>query len=140
MTHLEPDATATAELMVEVPDLATVLELSPSDTFPAVFATSRMIALMEVAAARLMRQCLGQGELSVGVSVDVVHSAATPLGSRVTAQARYLGSEAKLFKFEVIAWDEGGLIGRGIHQRAIVSAERLVRGALRRVTASNSCL
>jgi fluoroacetyl-CoA thioesterase len=138
MTTLLEDATASAELTVEVPDLGTTLEQSPSDTFPAVFATSRMIALMEVAAARLMRQCLSEGELSVGVSVDVVHSAATPLGSRVIAQARYLGSEARLFKFEVTAWDEGGLIGRGTHQRAIVSAERLVRGALRRIGCSST--
>ena len=48
-------------------DLAKSLSIDPADSFPEVFATSRMIALMELAAARLMRSELQDGELSVGV-------------------------------------------------------------------------
>jgi predicted thioesterase len=109
-----------------------MLNLEPGDTFPAVFATSRMVALMEVAAARVLRPHLREGELSVGVTVDVVHTAATPPGATVTATARFVGKDGKLFLFEVSATDDAGEIGRGTHKRAVVAAERLVAGAARR--------
>jgi len=75
---------------------------------------------------------LGEGELSVGVSVDIRHVAATPLGAAVRASARFVGREGKLYLFEVWAEDPGGEIGRGRHARAIVSNERLMDGARRR--------
>jgi predicted thioesterase len=126
------NSTASASLVVGAADLASAVGLEPGDAFPAVFATARMVALMEVASARLLRPCLGAGEASVGVAVDVTHVAPTPLGATVTATARYLGREGKLFVFEVIARDGGGGVGSGRHKRAIVSAERLERGAARR--------
>jgi predicted thioesterase len=91
-----------------------------------------MVALMEVAAARVLRSHLREGETSVGVSVDVVHTAATPPGAAVTAAARLVGRDGKLFVFEVSAADNAGEIGRGTHKRAVVTAERLVSGAARR--------
>jgi predicted thioesterase len=66
------------------------------------------------------------------VTVDIVHSAPTPAGALVTANARYTGREGKLFVFEISAQDEGGEIGRGSHKRAIVETERLVRAAAKR--------
>jgi fluoroacetyl-CoA thioesterase len=132
MTEPAINSTASASLVVGPADLASAVALEPGDTFPAVFATARMVALMEVAAARLLRPCLGPGEMSVGVAVEVTHTAPTPAGATVTATARYVGREGKLFVFEVTAEDGGGEVGRGRHQRAIVSAERLERGAARR--------
>jgi predicted thioesterase len=132
MTEPAIDSTASASLTVALSDLASVLNLEPEDAFPPVFATSRMVALMELAAARVLRPCLREGEVSVGVSVDVVHTAATPPGATVTATAKFLGRDGKLFLFEVSATDDGGEIGRGTHKRAVVAAERLVAGAARR--------
>ena len=129
------DSTATAQLLVTSSDLASALPLEPPDAFPAVLATARLVALMEIASARILQPCLGDGELSVGVHVDITHSAPTPVGASVTATARYLGREGKLFVFDVTAADAGGAIGRGRHQRAIVNAERLQNGALRRAGA-----
>jgi predicted thioesterase len=91
-----------------------------------------MVALMELAAARVLRLHLRAGELSVGVSVDVIHMAATPLGATVTATARFVGRDGKLFLFEVSATDNAGDIGRGTHKRAIVTTERLLAGAAQR--------
>lgn len=114
------------------------IEVGPQDlasalgAFPPVFATARMIALMEMAAARLLEPHLGDGELSVGVAVDVVHTAATPLGARVTAHAKLVARDGKLYVFEVTAADEGGEIGRGTHKRAVVRTERLLAGAEKR--------
>ncbi len=132
MSEPEVESTATAQLTVGSSDLANTLNLEPGDAFPPVFATSRMVGLMEVAAARVLRPHLREGETSVGVSVEVVHSAATPPGVTVTATARFVGREGKLFLFEVSAADNAGEVGRGTHKRAVVSAERLVAGAARR--------
>jgi fluoroacetyl-CoA thioesterase len=132
MSEPAVNSTASARLTVAPSDLANTLNLEPGDAFPPVFATSRMVGLMEVAAARILGPHLREGEASVGVSVDVVHTAATPLGVTVTATARFVGREGKLFLFEVSAADNAGEVGRGTHKRAIVSAERLVAGATRR--------
>ena len=127
----EVGATASAELVVSPGDLASELGIGPPP-FPPVFATARMVALMEVAAARILAPFLNSGELSVGVRIDATHSAATPPGATVIATARYLGREDGLYAFEVIVRDRGGEVGRGAHRRAIVSKDRLVAGAVRR--------
>jgi fluoroacetyl-CoA thioesterase len=132
MTEPELNSTASAKLTVGPSDLANVLNFEPGDSFPPVFATSRMVGLMEVAAARILGPHLSEGEASVGVSVDIVHTAATPPGILVTATAKFVGREGKLFLFELSAADNAGEIGKGTHKRAVVSAERLVAGAARR--------
>ena len=129
---IEVGTTADVTAVVQRSDTAQVLSTSAGDSFPEVFATSRMIALMELAAARVMRPLLQEGQLSVGVAVNVKHSAATPVGSEVRAVATYLGEEGKLFRFKVEAFDEAGSIGEGEHLRAIIAAERLLAGAAKR--------
>jgi predicted thioesterase len=121
-----------ATLTVGEPDLATALYQELGDEFPPVFATARLVGLMELAASRALHPVLGVGEASVGVRVDIAHTAATPLGAVVTAEARFTGMEGKLYVFEVAAHDAGGEIGRGTHRRAVVSADRLAAGASRR--------
>ena len=135
--ELAPGTTATASIRVGPADLASAVQGEPVagalDEFPAVLATARMIGLMEVAAARAMAPLLGAGELSVGVTVDVAHTAPTPPGALATATARYTGRDGKLYVFEVSAADPGGEIGRGTHQRAIITAARLIAAAAKRV-------
>ena len=131
-TEPELNTTATETLIVGPNHLASSISSETGDEFPPVLATARMIALMEVAASRLLIPLLGPGELSVGVTVDITHTAPTPLGAEVTATARYAGREGKLFLFEVSCADKGGEVGRGWHKRAIVSSERLQAGAAKR--------
>ena len=125
-------ATATAEIRVSEGELASSLRFDASDEFPAVYATSRMIALMELAASRVLRPCLEGDELSVGVAVNVLHTAATPPGATVTAVAKLTAIEGKQYVFEVSAFDPAGEIGHGTHKRAVISTSRLVAGAARR--------
>jgi fluoroacetyl-CoA thioesterase len=113
-------------------DLASALSTDPEHRFPDVFATSRMIALMELAAARVLQSILQEGELSVGVTVDITHSAATLPGVEVRTTGTFQRMEGKLYVFEVVAFDPGGEIGRGVHRRAIVTTERLLSGAAKR--------
>ena len=134
MTNREllPGTTGTAEWVVGASDLASALAPDHADHFPEVFATARMVALMETAAARAMAGILEDGELTAGVSISVTHSAATPPGMTVRAQARFLAMEGKFYRFEVFAQDDAGEIGRGLHDRAIVRHARLLEGAERR--------
>jgi predicted thioesterase len=44
--------------------------------------------------------------------------------------------EGKLYKFKIDAFDPAGKIGEGEHTRAIITAERLLAGAEKRVARS----
>jgi predicted thioesterase len=129
---IEAGQSAEARLLVGPADTAAALARAGEDSFPEVFATSRMVALMELAAARLLRPVLQPGQLSVGVAVNVTHTAATPVGGEVRAVATYLGPDGKLFRFKVEAFDDAGPIGGGDHTRAVIVTERLLAGAARR--------
>ena len=135
MSTKEPELNTigTATIVVGPQDLANVISSEAGDEFPPVLATARMIALMEIAAARVLQPLLEPGELSVGVTVDVSHTAPTPLGGQVTATARYTKREGNLFLFEISVADAGGEVGRGRHRRAIISSELLQSIAAKRV-------
>ncbi len=113
-------------------DSAQSLELSAEDSFPNVFATSRLVAFMEMAATRLMKPLLEPGQHSVGIEVSITHTAATPIGGHVRTVATYLGTHGNLFRFKVEAFDDAGPIGHGVHTRAIINTSRLLAGAAKR--------
>ncbi|MDX4047557.1 hypothetical protein Q6A75_01305 [Aliarcobacter skirrowii] len=130
---LEIGTKATIEYKVQNKDLAANLQISIDDNFPQVFATARMVALMECSAAKMMKNLLKDGELSVGVGVDIKHLAPTLENDTAVSTATFVGMEGKLYKFEIEVVDSGGVIGTGVHTRAIVSNERLINGAKKRV-------
>lgn len=130
---LEIGTKATIEYKVQNKDLAENLQISVDDNFPPVFATARMVALMECSAAKMMKNLLKDGELSVGVGVDIKHLAPTLENDAAISTATFVGMEGKLYKFEIEVVDSGGVIGTGVHTRAIVSNERLISGAKKRV-------
>ena len=101
--------------------------------FPLVLGTAKLIALMELVAAKAMEPMLLPGERTAGIVVRVEHHAPTPLGGTVRMTARYLGIEGKFHRFEVVAHDDAGEIFRGQHIRAVVEAQRLEKGASRRL-------
>src|SRR3954469_9688473 len=72
------------------------------------------------------------GQLSVGAVVEVKHTAATPVGAWIEAEATYTGRSGKLYAFEVVARDPGGEVMRGRHERAVIDEARLLEGAARR--------
>jgi predicted thioesterase len=121
-----------AHFTVQPGDSAQALEMAPGDSFPNVLATSRMVTFLEIAATRLMKPLLEPGQHSVGVSISVTHTAATPIGGHVRTVATYLGADGKLFRFKVEAFDDAGSIGAGEHARTIVSTSRLLAGAEQR--------
>ena len=122
--ELEAEITA----MYTAQGLCTTIE----ERFTEELATAKMIALMELAAARLMTPLLAAGELSVGVHVNVTHIAPTPVGASVKVSAEYLGKPADFYEFEVRLEDAAGVAGAGTLGRAIVAEEHLLQGAAKR--------
>lgn len=89
-----------------------------------VLATPVMINLMEAAALEAAEALLPEGHQSLGIHLDVTHTAATPIGMRVEATARLVAVEGRTLSFEVEANDEREQIGGGRHQRVVVNVER----------------
>jgi len=131
--NLEVGTNSSIEFKVEEKDLAKNINISQDDLFPEVYATARLVALMEASAARVLLPLLQEGQLSVGVEVNVKHLAPTLKGDVVKSTATFEGMEGKLYKFTIKAFDSAGKVGESIHTRAIVSQERLMAGAYKRV-------
>nr|NLI49651.1 thioesterase family protein [Propionibacterium sp.] len=115
---------ATASISVVVDDSLTVPAVSDRfprlDTMPRVFATAYLVGFAECAAMAVLHPFLDEGESSVGVKVDFEHTAATPVGLTVTAQATLTAIEGRLLTFEVVLRDDLDEIGRGTHRRAVI--------------------
>src|SRR3954467_5129554 len=123
---MEPGASFRFRYTVTEADTAAALNHITGDQFPAVLATTKCIALLELAAGRLLKAELKPGQLSVGVVVDVKHLAAPPVGSWGEAEATYPGRAGKLFPLDVVARGPGGEIMHGQHDRAIIDESRLL--------------
>jgi len=97
----------------------------------AVFATPMMIAAIEDTAAASVADQLDEGKTTVGTQVSVSHVAATPEGMDVHIETELIeiSSNGKILTFRVKASDEVGLIGEGIHQRAIVDKAKFEQKA-----------
>ena len=95
----------------------------------AVFATPAMIALMEETAWKSVQGCLQEGEGSVGISINVRHLAATPLGMRVRCESELTEVDGSRFTFSVKVYNERGLIGEGTHERFVISNEKFQQKA-----------
>lgn len=97
-------------------DLASHLD----STLASVLSTPTMVSMMEQAAINAIRPFLDQGESSVGMSIEANHTAATPLGHRVRAEAELTKIEGRRLEFSVRAFDEVEQIGSGTHRRAVI--------------------
>ena len=91
-----------------------------------VLATPVVAALMEKAACELIQPYLPEGITTVGTMISVNHMSATPLGARVTAEARLTDIADRKYTFELTARDDAGLIATGKHERFTVKSERFI--------------
>lgn len=94
-----------------------------------VFATPMMVALMENAALNAVDTKLGEGLATVGLSLNVRHMAATPVGMKVRASAELVSIEGRKLNFRVEAFDEQEKIGEGTHERYIIELSKFLERA-----------
>src|SRR5713101_812882 len=104
------------EFVVSEADLAGTIV----PTLPKVLATAKMSLAMEIAAINALAPFLDAGEFSVGVTVNVTHTAATPPGWKVRAEAEVTGGEGRRVEYVVRAFDDNEQIGEGTHSRAVL--------------------
>lgn len=91
-----------------------------------VFGTPFMCALMEEAAWKSIAPHLEPGQSTVGTRLEVSHDSATPVGMKVWAETEITEVDGKRLVLTVTAFDERGPIGRGTHERFIVTDERFL--------------
>ncbi len=111
-----------------VPDTKTVPNLYPESAdfraMPAVFATGFMVGLMEWACIDALKPFLDEGEGSLGIAIEVSHTAATLPGQTVTVDIECIEAEGNRLGWRVRAHDGLDLIGDGTHRRAVVRWDR----------------
>jgi len=111
-----------------VPETKTVPHLYPEAAdfvaMPHVLATGYFVGLLEWTCIQLIQPHLDPGEGSLGVKIDISHSAATPPGLTVTVDAECTAVDGRKISFNVKAHDGVDLIGEGRHERFVVAWDR----------------
>jgi fluoroacetyl-CoA thioesterase len=127
-TDLRPGLRHVQTLRVE--QSLTVPALSSAFTgfadMPPVFATAFMVGFVEWACIEALKPFLASGQRTVGTHVDVSHVAATPVGMTVSAEVELVAVEGRKLRFKIVCRDEGGPIGEGFHERAIIDHARFM--------------
>jgi fluoroacetyl-CoA thioesterase len=95
------------------------------DGMPRILCTPWLIWFLEHAARNAVLPLLEPGESTVGVVVNVEHTAATPLGAQVVCRARVIYADGPLISFQFEARDEHENIARGTHKLRVIEAARL---------------
>lgn len=97
-----------------------------------VLATPYMVALMEQAASELCDKFVPEGISTVGTALNISHLAPTPVGGNVRAIATLIDFDGRKASFNVEAYDDFGLIGKGTHERFTIKIESFMKKALER--------
>jgi predicted thioesterase len=124
--RLETGIEGRKEIVVTTENLATAFGSGTVD----VFATPAMIALMEQTAMESVSGFLPDGFVTVGTEVSVKHFKATLPGKKVVCLSKLLSVDDKKLVFEVVANDEKGTIGKGLHARYIVDKQLFINNLL----------
>ena len=113
----------------EVTEEKTVPRLYPESpefqVMPKVLATGYMVGLIEWACIRGINPHLDwPEEQTVGIGVQLSHTAATPPGLTVTVEARLEQVEGRKLTFSISARDGVDTISEGVHERFVIDAAK----------------
>lgn len=117
------------EFVYEVPPDKTVPHLFPEfaegGKMPEVFATGYMVGLFEFACIKAVNAHIDwPRQQTVGIHINVSHTAATPPGFRVTVKCRLEKVDGRKLSFSLVAHDGVDTISKGTHDRFIIDAEK----------------
>ena len=113
-----------------------------SDTFtgfadmPPVFATALLVGFVEWTCIEAQRPYLSPEQRTVGVHVDLSHSAATPVGMHVTADVELVAVDDRKLRFKVACRDDAEPICEGFHERFIVDGARFMARIEKKLSAA----
>lgn len=94
-----------------------------------VFSTPDLLMIMEAACFKLVEEYLDEGQSTVGISANLKHMAATPLGMTVTSRCVLKEIDRKRLVFSVEVFDEVEKVGEGEHQRFIIDQDKFEKKA-----------
>ena len=103
----------------------TVGALEPS--MPQVASTPYLVTIAEVACARLVKDQLEPGQITVGTRVVIDHLGASKVGAELVVKAALLNREKNRFRFSVQIEDGARLVAKVEHERAAVSLEKIMK-------------
>ena len=92
------------------------------DGMPPILCTPWLVWFLEHAARQAVLPLLDAGESTVGVVVNIEHTAATPLGAEVVCHARVIHADGPLISFQLEAHDQHERIARGTHKLRVIEA------------------
>ncbi len=100
-------------------------DIEEATVMPKVFATGYMVGLLEFACIKFINPYIDwPRQQTVGIHIDVSHTAATPPGMTVTVKGRLEQVEGKKLSFSVALFDDREQISSGTHDRFIIDAEK----------------
>jgi fluoroacetyl-CoA thioesterase len=119
----------TFQFKYKVPKDKTVPSLLPESPefqlMPQVLATGFMVGLIEWACIQAVNPYLDwPKEQTVGIGINVTHTAATPPGLTVTVKVKLEIVEGRKLTFSLSADDGIDTISTGIHERFVIDVEK----------------
>ncbi|MGV8905139.1 MAG: thioesterase family protein [Acetobacterium sp.] len=132
MATLKPETSYEQYFMVTNEDTA----LAMGSGGEKVLATPRLVAWMENTAFQALEKVMEPGQTTVGTEMRIKHSAASPIGMKVTIKGKLVAREKRSLTIELTAWDNIEKIGEAVHQRYIVDQDRFMKKALLKIPES----
>jgi len=128
------------EFVYEVPRDKTVPHLFPEFSegreMPEVFATGYMVGLFEFACIKAINAHIDwPRQQTVGININVSHTAATPPGFKVTVKGRLEKVDGRKLSFALVAHDGVDTISKGTHDRFIIDAEKFNAAVTKKIAA-----
>jgi len=100
-------------------------DIDEGAVMPKVLATGYMVGLMEFACIKFINPHIDwPRQQTVGIHVNVSHTAATPPGMTVTIKGKLEKVEGRKLSFSLEAFDDQDQISKGTHERFIIDAEK----------------
>jgi fluoroacetyl-CoA thioesterase len=113
----------------KVPENKTVPYLFPDieegKVMPKVFATGFLLGLFEFSCIKALRSHLDwPKEQTVGIGMNMSHTAATPAGMTITVKGKLENMDGRKLTFILEAYDEVDKISEATHERYVINAEK----------------
>lgn len=117
----------TAQVELTVSDADTAQALGSGDV--PVLGTPRVLALAEAATVAATASKLPAGTTTVGSRVELEHTAASPVGTTVTATVTLAKIDGRRLLFELRVTADGEAVAEGRIERALVDRQQFVARA-----------
>jgi len=92
---------------------------------PKVFATGFLAGLYEFSCIKALNPHLDwPNEQTVGIGINMSHTAATPAGMTITVKGKLEKVEGRKLTFSLEAYDDAEKISEATHERFVINAEK----------------